>query len=65
MKPPDHYWRIRWEVVRDDGTVYRDYTPIHYTSYKKCKDDVDTFNAENHMHEFPVYHYAEEFTVHP
>ena len=63
MKSPHHYWRIRWEVVRTDGTVHHDYTPIQYTSYKECKDDVDAMNASNSSREFPVYHYAEEFTV--
>lgn len=65
MKRQNHYWRIRWEVIRDDGTIYRDYTPIHYTSYKECKEDADALNALNSSRDVPVYHSAMEFTVHP
>ena len=63
--PPNHYWRIRWEVTRDDGTLYRDYTPIQYTSYKECKSYADALNASNSSREVSVYHYVEEVTVTP
>jgi len=63
--PPNHYWRIRWEVIRDDGTIYHDYTPIHYNSYEDCKSHADAFNASNSSREVPVYHYIEEVTIHP
>ena len=61
--PPNHYWRIRWEVVRDDGTIHQDYTPILYNSYMECKSHADAFNASNSSRDYPVYHYIEEFTV--
>ena len=62
---PNHYWRIRWEVVRNDGTIYHNYTPIHYNSYEECEDHANALNAENGSKEFPVFHYIEEVTIHP
>jgi len=62
---PNHYWRIRCEVDRDDGTVFTSYTPLHYQSYQECKRLVDSLNELNMVRSVPVHHYAEKFTAHP
>jgi hypothetical protein len=61
----NHYWRIRFEVNRDDGTVFTSYTPLYYLSYQECKRLVDSLNELNTVREVPVHHYADEFTIHP
>ena len=59
---PIQYWRIRYEVHRTDGTVFKAYTPLYYISWEECNELVRHLNQE-HNGETPVHHYAELFTV--
>jgi len=52
-------WRIRYEVLRHDGTLYIRYTPIHYYSYIECKRVVDSLNEVNNVRKVSVHHYVE------
>ena len=56
------HWRIRWEVKREDGTVFKDYTPLIYTSQKECIEMVMSLNRQNNRRSVPVYHFVEEFS---
>jgi len=59
----EYTFRIRWEVTREDGTVFKDYTPIIYYSYEECMKIAKCLNEQNKdrvRRSVPVYHFVEE-----
>ena len=56
------HYRIRWEMKREDGTVFKNYTPLIYTSEKECNEMVKSLNKQNDRRSVPVYHFVEEFS---
>jgi hypothetical protein len=60
--PEVTHYRIRGEVKREDGTVFKNYTPLIYTSQKECIEMVLSLNRQNDRRSVPVYHFVEEFS---